>query len=282
MKRPPSLRARLAAVDPARCILFVDLDGTLTPIVRHPRDVRLAAPVRTLLRRLARRIPVVVVSGRALVDVRRIVGVPALRYVASHGLVYRKSRSRARWLGRPAARSTVLGWVRTLKRVAEGIRGAWVEDKGWTVALHDRLVSRGDRVRLHRRARRALRLLARDGMASLVRGKRVLEVRPAGAWNKGTAVTKLLRERWAAGRLPVYFGDDRTDFDAFKVLRGRGLSVRVGGRRGVAGEDAWLSGPAAVASCLRWLDLKIERVQPRTARREKQSPPIRLTPRRKG
>lgn len=266
MKRLPSLRARLAAVGPARCVLFADLDGTLTPIVRRPRDARVSGPVRRLLRRLARRIPVVIVSGRALADVRRIVGVPTLRYVASHGLVCQEFRSRARWLGRPAARSTVRGWVRALKRAAEGIKGALVEDKGLTVALHDRLVSPGDRARLHRRVRRALRPLVRDGMASLVRGKRVVEVRPAGPWNKGTAVAKLLRERWAAGRVPVYFGDDRTDFDAFRVLRGRGLSVRVGGRRGAAGEDAWLPGPSAVASCLRWLDMEIEHSQRPTRR----------------
>ncbi|MBI5776740.1 MAG: trehalose-phosphatase [Nitrospirae bacterium] len=269
MKRSPALRARLAAVGPAKCLLFADLDGTLAPIVRRPRDARVSEPVRRLLRRLAGRIPVVIVSGRALADLRRIVGVPALRYIASHGLVYQESRSRARWLGRPAARSTIRDWIRALKRAAGGLTGAWVEDKGQTVALHDRLVSPGDRVRLHRRVRRALDPLLRDGRVSLVRGKRVVEVRPAGPWNKGTAVAKLLRERWAAGRVPVYFGDDRTDFDAFRVLRGRGLSVRVGGRRGAGGEDAWLPGPAAVASCLRWLDLEIERAQRRTQRNVK-------------
>jgi trehalose 6-phosphate phosphatase len=264
MKRSPTLRARLAALGPARCLLFADLDGTLAPIVRRPRDARVSEPVRRVLRRLAHRIPVVIVSGRALADVQRIVGVPTLRYVASHGLVCRESRSRVRWLGRPAARSTVLGWARTLKRAAEGIRGAWVEDKGQVVALHDRLVSKRERPTLRHRARRAIAPLLRAGGASLMRGKRVLEVRPAGSWNKGTAVATLLRERWAVGRLPVYFGDDRTDFDAFKVLRGRGLSIRVGGRRGVVGEDAWLPGPAAVASLLRWLALEIERVQRRT------------------
>jgi trehalose-phosphatase len=258
MKRSPSLRSRLAAVDPAKCLLFVDLDGTLAPIVLRPRDARVPEPVKRVLRRLAVRIPVVIVSGRALADVRRIVGVPTLRYVASHGLVYQESRSRARWLGRPAARSTVLAWVLALKRAAEGIPGAWVEDKGQTVALHDRLAAPDDRVRLHRRVRHAFKPLVRTGRVSLVRGKCVLEVRPAGSWNKGTAVAKLFRERWAAGRVPVYFGDDRTDFDAFKALRGRGISVRVGGRRGVAGEDTWLPDPSAVASCLCWLALKIE------------------------
>jgi trehalose-phosphatase len=267
MKRSPSLRSRLAAVDPAKCLLFVDLDGTLAPIVLRPRDARVPEPVKRVLRRLAVRIPVVIVSGRALADVRRIVGVPTLRYVASHGLVYQESRSRARWLGRPAARSTVLAWVLALKRAAEGIPGAWVEDKGRTVALHDRLTAPGDRVRLHRRVRHALKPLMRTGRASLVRGKRVLEVRPAGSWHKGAAVAKLLRAQWAAGRVPVYFGDDRTDFDAFRALRGRGISVRVGGRRGAAGEDAWLPDPSAVASCLRWLDLEIERSRRRMPRR---------------
>jgi trehalose 6-phosphate phosphatase len=94
-----------------------------------------------------------------------------------------------------------------------------------------------------------------------VRGKRVLEVRPSGSWNKGTAVAKVLREPWARGRVPVYIGDDRTDFDAFRVMKGRGLGVRVSGRRGVAGSDAWLPDPRAVESLLRWLQGRLENMR---------------------
>lgn len=256
--RCPSLRARLAVGLPNRLLLFLDFDGTLTPIVRRPGEARLTGSVRRLLRLMARSIPVVVVSGRALSDLRRLVGVSALRYVASHGLVYQEPGARVRWLGRPVSRREVRGWVRALEQAAEGITGALVEDKELSAALHDRNVRPADRRRLRRRALRALEPWLAGQQATLIHGKRVLEVRPVASWNKGTAVARLLNEPWARHRRPVYFGDDRTDFDAFRVLRGRGLSVRVGGRRGVAGEDAWLSSPEAVVSLLRWLAKQVE------------------------
>ncbi len=251
--RRPSLRASLASLPPDRLLLLLDFDGTLTPIVCRPDQARLKASVRDLLRKLVTAMPVVIVSGRALSDLRRLVGVPALRYVASHGLVYQEPGTRAQWFGRPVSRRDVRGWVRALQQAAEGIAGALVEDKELSVALHDRSVRPADRGRLRRRALRALAPWLAGQQATLVRGKRVLEVRPAGPWNKGTAVARLLKEGWARRRLPVYFGDDRTDFDVFRVLRGSGVAVRVGGRRGVAGENAWLRSPDAVSSLLRWL-----------------------------
>ena len=256
--RRPSLRARLAALPPERLLLFLDFDGTLTPIVRRPDEARLAGSVRRLLRLLVRSMPVVVVSGRALADLQRRVRVPEVRYVACHGLLYKEPGAAVRWLGRRVSRKEVRRWVRALEMAAVGTPGALIEDKGLSAALHDRTVSRTSRGRLRRRALRALAPWIQRGAVTLVRGKRVLEVRPAGPWNKGAAVAGLLKKGWARRRLPVYFGDDRTDFDAFRVLQGSGVAVRVGGRRGVAGEDAWLRSPDAVSSLLRWLQKRTE------------------------
>lgn len=258
MKRP-SLRARVAALFPGRVSFFFDFDGTLTPIVRDPHRARLKESSRELLRRLARAIPVVVVSGRSLADLQKRVAIPGIRYVASHGLVFKEPGSAARWLGRRIPRRQVQEWIQSLESAVEEIPGALIEDKRFSVALHDRMVRPGDRGRLRRRVRRALAPWLAEKKVTLVPGKCVLEVRPAGSWNKGAAVAKLLKSRWARGRLPVYLGDDRTDFDAFRAMRGRGLAVRVGGRRGVAGEDAWVSGPEAVERLLRWLAARLER-----------------------
>jgi trehalose-phosphatase len=256
MRRTPSLRARVAAIPPRRLLLFLDYDGTLTPIIGRPQDARLKATVRRTLNRLVRSVPVVIVSGRGLTDLRRRVGVPGVRYVAHHGLVYKEPGSGMRWLGRRISRNEVREWARLLESAAEGTPGALVEDKGLSVALHDRLVRPRDRVRLRRQALRALDSWLARGSATLVRGKRVLEVRPAGPWNKGTAVAAVLRRPWARGRVPVYLGDDRTDFDAFRVIRDRGIAVRVGGRRGLVGVGARVSGPKAVESFLRWLEAR--------------------------
>lgn len=261
MSRQPSLRARLAEISPRRLVLFLDYDGTLTPIVWRPGDARLKAGVRRMLRRLARRVPVVIVSGRSLADLQKRMGISGIRYVASHGLVFKEPSAAVRWMGRRIPRSEVQEWIRALESAIGGIPGALVEDKWFSVALHNRMVRPADRGRLRRRALHALASWLAGKKVTLVRGKCVLEVRPAGSWNKGTAVVKLLKRRWARGRLPVYFGDDRTDFDAFRAVRGRGLAVRVGGRRGVSGEDAWVSGPKAVESLLHWLAAKIEGVE---------------------
>lgn len=271
MKWKPSLRARLKAIPPHRLIVFFDYDGTLTPIVRRPEEARLKTPVRRALSRLARLVPVVIVSGRALSDLRRRVGVAGIRYVAHHGLVYKEPGSAVQWLGQRISRREVREWARTLRSVAQGIPGALVEDKGLSVALHDRLVRPRDRVRLRRQALLALAPWVVSQKAVLLYGKRVLEVRPAGAWNKGTAVATLLQRPWAAGRVPVYFGDDRTDVDAFRVLRGRGITVGIGGRRGMAGAETRVSGPKAVESFLRWLEARQDRGASFRATRLKQN-----------
>ena len=261
MNRRPPLRAKLTVIPPHRLIVFLDYDGTLTPIVQRPEEARLTASVRGTLSQLAHSVPVVIVSGRALDDLRRRVGVPGIRYVAHHGLLYKEPGSAMRWLGQRPLRREVREWTRALERAAEGIAGALVEDKGATVALHDRLVRPADRPRLRRLALRALAPWLAKGKVAVMSGKRVLEARPVGAWNKGTAVARLLRQPWARGRVPVYFGDDRTDFDAFRAVQDLGLAVRVVGRRGIAGEDAWVSGPNRLASLLCWLTARVSRFE---------------------
>ncbi len=261
MKRKPSLRARLTAIPPHRLMVLLDYDGTLTPIVRRPEEARLKASVRQTLSRLARSVPVVIVSGRALSDLQKRVGLPSVRYLAYHGLLYKEPGTAMHWMGQRPRRQEVREWVRALKGATEGIAGALIEDKGLTVALHDRLVRPADRARLRRRALRALAPWLANKKVALVDGKRVLEARLTGAWNKGTAVAELLRRPWARRLVPVYFGDDRTDFDAFRVVRNRGLAVRVGGRRGLAGENAWVSDPSRLDSLLDWLSARVARAE---------------------
>lgn len=64
----------------------------------------------------------------------------------------------------------------------------------------------------------------------LSQGRMVLEVRPTIKWDKGKALEFLLDSLGfadCADVLPVYIGDDRTDEDAFKVLRKRGQGVGI-------------------------------------------------------
>lgn len=248
-----SLQARLAAIPLSRLVLFFDFDGTLIPIMPRPTQAKLTRSVKDRLGELVHLLPIVIISGRALTDLRQRVGLREVCYVGHHGLSCREAGGHARWLATPPRRTAVRRWLQALRTAAEGIEGAFVEDKGVTVALHDRLVKPGHRSRLRRRALRALTPWIVRGSVSLLRGKHVLEARSSGAGNKGTAVLRLLHRPWALRRVPVYFGDDRTDFEAFSAIRGRGFAVRIGGRRGTAGEDAWMASPEKLHRLLAWL-----------------------------
>ena len=56
-------------------------------------------------------------------------------------------------------------------------------------------------------------------------GRKMLEVRPPVAADKGTAVRALLAQRGL--RRALYAGDDTTDLDAFRGLDGLDLSLRI-------------------------------------------------------
>ena len=200
------LLARLAEA-PDRAALFLDVDGTLAPIVPRPENARVPEATRAELRRLVRRYALVAcVSGRPGPVAEQIVGVDGIVYVGEHGLDLE-----------PEAEA----WVERLREFVATVD--WpAEDKRLTVSFHwrsadDPGAARAELEGVAERARAA-------GLVALF-GRKVLEVRPPLDTHKGTAVGRLLAERSLARAL--YAGDDRTDLDAFAGLEGLELAVRV-------------------------------------------------------
>jgi len=234
--------------------LFLDYDGTLTPIVDRPADARLSDGARQVLEQAARnpRLDVTIVSGRALADLTERVGIPGLTYVGNHGheiegpgtSFRREDAGAGDRLNAAAAGLEALG-----------VAGAVVESKGFTVSYHLRGVPAAAR---RDAARRAGALLRRHHFR-VVRGKEVVEGRPSADWHKGRAVLHVLVERhgvnWPARVRAVYIGDDVTDEDAFRSLQGIGRSIRVAGAPSPPGvpADFRLPDPDAVVNLLRWL-----------------------------
>ena len=72
----------------AHATLYLDFDGTLSPLVDRPEDAQLPEEVRDILAALAMqpRFTVVIISGRSLADFRRRVMIPGLIYAGNHGL----------------------------------------------------------------------------------------------------------------------------------------------------------------------------------------------------
>jgi len=202
----------------SRVLLGFDFDGTLAPIVRDPARAGMRARTRELLAELARRYPVVVISGRAHADVlARLAGIELAGVIGNHGL--------EPWRASERLRQLVARWKAELAPALAGWRGVVLEDKTYSLALHYR------RERKKRAARAAIvHALARLGVVRVIGGKQGVNVIPPGAPHKGVA---LERERDRLGcDTAFYLGDDETDEDVFALDRpGRLLGVRVGAAR---------------------------------------------------
>jgi trehalose 6-phosphate synthase/phosphatase len=235
--------------------LFVDYDGTLTPLVARPEDARLSDATRKVLDE-ARRTPsvdIVIVSGRSLADVKEIVGVPGITYVGNHGFEIEGPGINYVYPGTERFLATLAGAATDLRALDQ--EGAWVEHKGVTLTYHLRAVPGPLRERAQQHAERVLR----KRRLRVVTGHDAVEGRPPVDWHKGHAVLYVLVRRhgvqWPARVRALYVGDDETDEDAFRSLSGIGRSICVSPVVPAAGTaaDFRLPGPDAVAQLLRWL-----------------------------
>ena len=256
LERIAEIGARLAG---RRLAAFLDYDGTLTPIVARPELALLPAETRRALTRLAALATVAVVSGRALDDVRSLVGLEELHYAGNHGLEIRGpgEASLSHEVGDefvPALREA----ARRLAVTVSPTAGAWVEDKGRSLSVHYRQVAEGDVGALESAVDDAVRS---SPVLRKHHGKKVFEVRPRIQWDKGLAVLWLIEALGHGGpeTLPLYVGDDVTDEDAFRALAGRGVGVRVGDSALPTWADYTLRDPSEVQRLLEMLADVLER-----------------------
>lgn len=223
-----SVRSQLESIGLSRLVLFLDFDGTMVPIAARPQHVRMSKALKGTLGRLGHRIPIAVVSGRPISDLRRVMGLRHIHYIGMHGYSYATPGKPPTWLAPRPRRRIVRQWKAALEAVATKVQGAWVEDKGIAVALHDRQVAPQDRRRLRRQALGALQDWLREKQIRVLNGKRMIEVLPVTRCDKGTAVMRLLQQPWARSRVPVYVGDDTTDLPALELVARSGIAVQVG------------------------------------------------------
>lgn len=209
-----------------RLALFLDYDGTLTPIVQRPENAVLGEPTRILLRALARRFPLAVVSGRDLADVRARVGVARVYCAGSHGFEIEGPRVRHQHPLAKAAVAPLRAAAEEIARDTARIPGVQLEPKRFALAVHYRRAAEKDVAAVRAAVERARR---RHPKLRLAGGKKVFELLPALDWDKGRAVLWLLRALRLDRDdvLPLYIGDDLTDEDAFHALAQRGIGIAV-------------------------------------------------------
>ncbi len=217
----------VAACRTGRLALFLDFDGTLTPIVAHPDLARLDPAVAASLERLAARTFVAVVSGRDLADIRARVGLAGVWYAGSHGLDIEGPDGRRLVVGEELAHELEVLAAELEPHVAR-TPGAWLERKRLSLAVHVRATPEPAATALGRTVHL---LAARHPRIRLLEGKKIFDLKPAVDWHKGRAVRWMLEHVVPAGALAVFLGDDVTDEDAFAVLAGDGIGILVGDGR---------------------------------------------------
>ncbi|WVZ57137.1 hypothetical protein U9M48_007564 [Paspalum notatum var. saurae] len=255
MERHPSALERFDALAAAakgkQIAVFLDYDGTLSPIVEDPDRAVMTDEMRDAVRGVAARFPTAIVSGRCRDKVFGFVRLAELYYAGSHGMDIRgptagadhhahaKEEEAGKSNGDGDGESVLCQPAREflpvieevhgalVAKVESSIPGAKVENNKFCLSVHFRCVEEKAWGALFEQVRSVLK--DHPGLR-LTQGRKVLEVRPMIKWDKGKALEFLLQSLGYAERsdvFPIYIGDDRTDEDAFKVLRSRGQGAGI-------------------------------------------------------
>ncbi len=213
-----------------RAVIFLDYDGTLTPIVNRPEDAVISDEMRHLLEELSEKYTVAIITGRDIDDIKKFINLDNLIYAGSHGYsiigpndLY-KEHEKAEEI------------VSTLDEVEHCLveehlretKGVQVERKRYAIAVHYRNARDSDIPTVYRSVKQILQ--AFSGL-KLGEGKKVVEIKPDLDWHKGKAIFWILDELLLNDKdkyIPIYIGDDITDEDAFRSLKGTGFGILVG------------------------------------------------------
>lgn len=223
-------------------VVFLDYDGTLSPIVNDPERAFMSDLMRSAVRDVAKLYPTAIISGRSRKKVYGFVKLDDVFYAGSHGMDIMgpaiqascydgKYQSKA--LDQKGNEFTVFQpaqdflpsiekMLNDLEETTSEINGALVEDNRFCISVHYRHVLQEDLGLLDKKVQA---IVAKYPGFHVTRGKKVIEIRPSIEWNKGDAVLYLLETlgfKNSNDVLPIYIGDDKTDEDAFKVLKSRG------------------------------------------------------------
>lgn len=205
--------------------LFLDVDGTLVDLQPSPHDVHIDGELMALLQELNTLSggALALISGRPIAQLTSLFAPLRMPMAGIHGL---ERLSAQGVMHRPTIFGERLDALRVaLAQLVEQNPGLLLEDKGAAIALHFRLAPWAAR-QAAETMHHAVRGLGRE--FEVLEGNCVLEIKPS-THNKATAIEAFMQESPFSGRMPIYIGDDRTDFDGFGAVRRHdGIDIGVG------------------------------------------------------
>jgi trehalose 6-phosphate phosphatase len=253
-------------VQAERLWLFLDYDGTLADLAPTPEHVNPDPELVDLLTGLAEdpRIRVAVVSGRRLKHVEELVPVPGILLAGTYGVELRlPGGQRVDRSEYDILRLTLNPLKAQWAELTRDHQGFFLEDKGWTVALHARFAAENETERVLIEARRTATEAissASPGIFRLQGGYKFLDIGPRLA-HKGRTVDDLLDRFPWPGALPLCLGDNDKDEGAFCVIEAHGcIAVLVAGEPRDTEADWRLDSPQAARE---WIEKLLARLAER-------------------
>jgi trehalose 6-phosphate phosphatase len=240
------------------CAILLDVDGTIVDLAPTPREIWIPPSLRQVLARLLERTggAVALVSGRSVSDLDMIFAPLMLTAIGGHGAEFRPVGAATHAATKSPSLDPDL--KRKLAAISEAGPGILVEDKGYSLALHYRLVpQKEDLVRAE-----VAKICAQFPADSIeiLPGKLVIEIKPAG-FNKATGVRALMATPPFAGRHPIFIGDDTTDECVFAIMPElEGIAISVG--RKVPGVTSYFDTPESVRAWLERIVQEEEKAYP--------------------
>jgi trehalose-phosphatase len=211
-------------------VLFLDYDGTLTPIVKRPEDAIISDGMKTVLQECAKKFKVAVVSGRDMDDLKSKVGIDNLIYAGSHG--FRISGPGGLYNEHEKTSEIIPELDKIEKLIQNAFReidkGIQIDKKRYAIGVH------------YRNAKEENVPAIIDKVKEVVgdfpafktgEGKKIIEVKPDVDWHKGKALRWIMEKLGAADKnkfIPIYIGDDITDEDGFAAIENFGIGILVG------------------------------------------------------
>ena len=234
--------------------LFLDYDGTLADFAPSPDTILPDKAVIGLLERLvaAGGMLPAIISGRRLAHIQKLLPVEGLLLGGTYGIEMQLPDGHLRTvLPFEEVRPTLERLLPCWQRVIAEREGFYLEDKGWSLALHGRYATPAEGKAVMSAARAEAQILNFGERFRLLGGDRFLELAPRAA-SKSAAVRWVLEELTPKGAVSIYVGDDDKDEEAFEtVLATGGHAVRVAAAPTETLAQFRLEGPAQVRA---WLD----------------------------
>ncbi|MDO8658145.1 MAG: trehalose-phosphatase [Candidatus Levybacteria bacterium] len=212
--------------------LFLDFDGTLSPLVSTPARAKLPKYTKILLEQLVLidNVTFAIISGRGLDDVKEKINISGIFYSGSHGMEWELN-------GRRFATTIPTKITLLLKEIKDAMikisqiyKGSHVEDKTFSVAFHYRRVAASKKVIIEELLHKQLSKYLETNLVSLLFSNETYEMRARLNWTKGDMVLHYKKLQHGNTSTIIYIGDSVTDEDAFKKLR-RSITIKVGTRK---------------------------------------------------